>query len=202
MSHSSCIKDSCFTGIYPREYSMECCLQEPWNAHDSCSMSSESSVPWVQWKNFCQSCTQHLMSNATTIHGMLLRDSWLPDPIRHVCSLTGKYILRKHFTYRPVQIFEIMFRRFLFSRIWSSAQDHALLVLSLNLVGFFISTRPRWSGGNDLYHSCTSFEAASRGGQPLIIFTWFIGAGGMLFIWLLKHCSQNSWNIIFRTHGT
>ena len=43
MSHSSCIKDSCFTGIYPREYSMECCLQEPWNAHDSCSMSSESS---------------------------------------------------------------------------------------------------------------------------------------------------------------
>ena len=38
-----------------------------------------------------------------------------PDPISHVCSLTGKYISRKHFTYRPVQIFEIMFRRFLFS---------------------------------------------------------------------------------------
>jgi len=103
---------------------------------------------------------------------------WPPDPISDVCSLTGKYISRKHFTYRPVQIFKIIFRRFLFSRIWSSAQDHALLVLLLNLVGFFISTRPRWSGGNDLYHSCTNFERTSRGCQPLNISTWFIGAGG------------------------
>jgi len=101
-----------------------------------------------------------------------------PDPISHVCSLPGKYISRKYFTYRPVQIFKIMFRRFVFSRIWSSAQDHALLVLLLNLVGFFISTRPRWSGENNLYHSCTSFEGASRVGQPFNIFTWFIGAGG------------------------
>ena len=29
-----------------------------------------------------------------------------------------------------------------------------------------------------MYHSCTSFEGASRGGQPLNIFTWFIAAGG------------------------
>jgi len=36
---------------------------------------------------------------------------------------------------------------------------------------------PRWSYGNDLNHSCTSFEGASRGGQPLIILRWFIGAG-------------------------
>jgi len=107
---------------------------------------------------------------------------WPPDPISHVCSLTGKYILRKHFTYRSVQIFKIMFRRFLFSRIWSSAQDHALLVLLLNLVGFFISSRPRWSGGNDLYHSCTSFEGAFWGGQPLNTFTWFIGAGGLSYV--------------------
>jgi len=71
-----------------------------------------------------------------------------------------------------------MFKRFLFSGIWSSAQDHAVLVLFLNLVGFFISTA--WSDGNVLYHSCTSFEGASRGGQPLNIFTWFIGAGGDL----------------------
>jgi len=82
------------------------------------------------------------------------------EPINHVCSL------------------KIMFRRFLFSRIWSSAQDHAVLVLLLNIVGFFISTRPRCSGGNVLYHSCTSFEGASRVGQPLNNFTWFIGAGG------------------------
>jgi len=32
--------------------------------------------------------------------------------------------------------------------------------------------------GNDLYHSCTSFEGASWRGQPLNIFTWFIGSGG------------------------
>jgi len=103
----------------------------------------------------------------------------LPDPINHVCSLTGKQISKKYFTYRSVQILKIMFWRFLFSRIWSSSQDHAVLVLLLNLVGFFISTWPRWSGGNVLYHSCTSFEGASRGGQPLNIFTWFIGAGGI-----------------------
>jgi len=71
-----------------------------------------------------------------------------------------------------------MFRRFLFSRIWSSAQDHAVLALFLNLVGFFISTWPRWSDGNVLYHSCTTFEGASREGQPLNIWIWFIGAGG------------------------
>jgi len=56
-------------------------------------------------------------------------------------SLTGKSIPQKYFTYRPVQIFKIMFQRFLFCRIWSSAQDHALLDLLLNLVVLFISTR-------------------------------------------------------------
>jgi len=40
-----------------------------------------------------------------------------PDPINHVCSLTGKYISKINFTYCPVQIYKIMFRRFLFSRI-------------------------------------------------------------------------------------
>ena len=43
---------------------------------------------------------------------------------------------------------------------------------------FFFSTWSIWSGGNILYHSCTSSEGASRGGQPLNILTWFIGAGG------------------------
>jgi len=90
-----------------------------------------------------------------------------------------------------------MFRRFLFSRIWSSAQDHAVLVLLLNLVVFSISTWPRWSGGNDLYHSCTSFEGASRGGQPFIFFTWLIGAGGEAS-WLLRksylHCHVCSYD--------
>ena len=92
-----------------------------------------------------------------------------PDPISHVCFLTYKSISQKYLTDWPVQIFKIMFRRFLFSKIWSSAQDHAVLDLLLNLVGLFISKRPRWSIGNDLYHSCTSLEGASRGGQPLMM---------------------------------
>ena len=62
-----------------------------------------------------------------------------------------------------------MFWRFLFSRIWSSAQDHAVLVLLLSLVGFFISTWQNLSGGNDLYWRCTSFEKAFRWGRPLNI---------------------------------
>jgi len=62
---------------------------------------------------------------------------------------------------------------------WSSAQDHAKLILLLNIVGFSIFIWPRWSAGNVLYHSCTSFEGASRGGQPLNIFTWFVGVGGL-----------------------
>jgi len=63
-----------------------------------------------------------------------------PDPINHVCSLTGKQIPQKCFTYRSVQIFKIIFRRFLFSRIWSSAQDHAVLALLLNLLVFSFPT--------------------------------------------------------------
>ena len=35
-----------------------------------------------------------------------------PDPIHHVCSLAGKYIPENYFTYRPLQIFKILFRRF------------------------------------------------------------------------------------------
>jgi len=64
-----------------------------------------------------------------------------------------------------------------FSRIWSSAEYHVVLVLLLNLVGFFISTQPKWSGGNVLYKWGTSPEWASRGDQPLTIFAWFMGSG-------------------------
>ena len=68
-----------------------------------------------------------------------------------------------------------MFRRFLFSRIWSSAQDHAVLALLLSLVGFFISTWQNLSGGNEMYWRCTSFEKAFRRGRPfniLLLIHW------------------------------
>jgi len=48
----------------------------------------------------------------------------------------------------------------------------------INLVGVFFSMRPRWSGENVLYHSCTSAKGASRGCQLSNIFRRFIGAGG------------------------
>jgi len=178
-----------------------------------------------------------------------------PDPISDVCSLTGKCISWEHFTYCPVQIFKIMFRRFLFSLILSTRScvtgfitqsgwvfhfrltesvsskwvvlavyqfrkgisagpalkyftwfigaggfrsvgvlyshvftcihmySHVFtgcaLLTCIHMYSHVNRARPRWSGGNDLYHSCTSLEGASRGAQPLNVFTWFIGAGGL-----------------------
>jgi len=104
-----------------------------------------------------------------------------PNPINHVYSLPDKYISKKYFTYRLIQIFKIMFWGFIFknpTKILSSAQDHALLHLLINTFFFFISGR-NLPVRNDLYHSCTSFEGASWSGQPLNIFTWFIGSGGL-----------------------
>jgi len=73
--------------------------------------------------------------------------SWYPpDPINHVYSLPGEYISEEYFTYRSIQIFKIMFRGFIFknpTKIWSAAQNHALLDLLLNTVGFFISARQK-----------------------------------------------------------
>jgi len=48
------------------------------------------------------------------------------------------------------------------SRIWSSAQDCAILFLFLNMVEWLISTWSIWSGGNILYQSCTSSQRANR----------------------------------------
>ena len=67
-----------------------------------------------------------------------------PDPINHVYSLPGKYMSQKYFTYPSVQIFKILFRGFILknpTKIWFSAQDHAVMLLLLNIVGFFIYAR-------------------------------------------------------------
>jgi len=77
-----------------------------------------------------------------------------------------------------------LFPRILSSRIWFSAQDHAVLVLFLNIVESLISTWPKWSGANILYQACTSSKRANRRGWPLNIFTWFIGAGGYIYIYI------------------
>jgi len=120
-----------------------------------------------------------------------LGDRQRADPINHVYSLPGKYIAKKCFTYRSIQIFKIMFWGFIFknpTKIWSSAQDHALIHLLLNTVGFFISVRRNLPYRNDLYSSCTSFQGASSRGKPLNIFTWFIGSGGLLLQILSEIC--------------
>ena len=61
----------------------------------------------------------------------------------------------------------------------SFVQDHAVLLLLLNPVGFSICARSIRSGGNILYQLDTSSERANRQGWPLNIFTWFIGSGGL-----------------------
>ena len=84
-----------------------------------------------------------------------------------------------YFIYCPVQRYKIMFRRFLFSRIWSSAQDYAVMGLLLNPVVFWISTWQNLSGWNDLnWLAVYQFEKGISAGPALKSFTWFIGAGG------------------------
>jgi len=123
--------------------------------------------------------------------------SWLhdpPDPINDVLSLTGKYISKMYFTYCPVQIYKIMFRKFLFSRIWSSAQDYAVLGLLLNPVVFWISTWQNLSGGNVRWKwfvlAVFQFWKGISAVPALQYFTWFIGAGG-LYDWDSRHDNRD-----------
>jgi len=73
-----------------------------------------------------------------------------PDPNKHSCSLTGKYIYVLFSTniLNPVP-------ENLFSRIWSSAQDHGIgfITQSSWVFQFHLTS---WSIGNVLHHSCTS----------------------------------------------
>jgi len=96
------------------------------------------------------------------LHETVRPNQWFMFPYCYIDFIIFFYLSFSTNIYNPVPWI-------LFSRIWISAQDHAVLGLLLNLVGFFISTRPTWSGGNVLYHWGTSFEAASRGDQPLNI---------------------------------
>jgi len=103
-----------------------------------------------------------------------------PNSINHLCSLTEKWNS------------EIFFPNRSYKYVKSCSYDLILqnLILCTRSCGpgfitqpnwFFIFTGSIWSGGNVLsrYHSCTSSEGTSRGGQSLNVFTWFIGAGGL-----------------------
>ena len=59
-----------------------------------------------------------------------------PDQINDLCSLTGQQIWRTYFTHYSVQILKILLRKF-FIRIWSSAQDCAVMFLFLNIVELY-----------------------------------------------------------------
>jgi len=59
-----------------------------------------------------------------------------PDQINDLCSLTGQQIWRTYFTHYSVQILKILLRK-IFIRIWSSAQDCAVMFLFLNIVELY-----------------------------------------------------------------
>ena len=92
-----------------------------------------------------------------------------------------------------------MFRRFLFSRIWSSAQDYAVLRLLLNpvVISGFI-TQPSYVLDFHLTEcvrrkwfvlAVYQFWKGISAGLALKYFTWFIGAGGSL-IHIHTKCTQ------------
>ena len=110
-----------------------------------------------------------------------------PDPISHVCSLTGKQICRKCFTYRSVQIFKIMFRRF-----YSPESDpphkimHYWFYYSIWLgFHFHLTESVRWKW---FVLAVYQFRKGISAGPALKYLTWFIGAGGYSFIWFFHRC--------------
>ena len=101
-----------------------------------------------------------------------------PDPINHVCSLPDKQISKMYFTSCPVQIYKIMFWRFLLSRIWSSAQDYAVLGLMTQpscVLDFHLTESVRWKW---FVLAEYQFWNGISLGPSLEYFTWFIGSGG------------------------
>ena len=132
--------------------------------HDSCVMVS-SYVTWLMW------------------HGFFICDiayvTWhiLPDPINHVCSLTGKQISEIHFTDRSVQYLK------------SCSGDLILqnLILRTKLCGTGFISQPSCVFDFHLTESVRSkwfvlavyhFWKGISAGPALKYFTWFIGAGG------------------------
>jgi len=113
-----------------------------------CHMTHE-----INWHILTHGIVSHKLPYDTywhTTHGIRWHELYYARP-KQSCMLPYWYI---DFT----KVFDLLFNTNIqnpvpeieFSRIWSSAQDYAVLGLLLNLVGFFISTRPSWSWGNIL----------------------------------------------------
>ena len=138
------------------------------------------------------------INEACRIHEAYMNEAhcYPPGPMYDLCSLPDWQISGNRFTYRSVQKYKNPFRRIKGLKIWSSAKDHALLDLLLNIVESFISYWSTWSARNVVYEPCTSSQETYRRGWPLNIFAWFIRAGGYnearLYVWM-RHFAHE-WN--------
>jgi len=96
-----------------------------------------------------------------------------PDPTIYLCSLTGMSISQKHFTYRSVQIFKMLFQG-----LYTPGSDlpHKIMrywFYSSTLSSLLISTWSKWSSGNVLYQ----LQKGKSAGLALQYFDTIHGVG-------------------------
>jgi len=124
-----------------------------------------------------------------------------PDPINHLFSLTGQQSSEKYFTFRSVQIFQILFRGF-----YSPESDPPLKIMQY---WFYYSTQLAFSVPPDQNVRAEIFCTTERyqlprgfSGRPALkYFAWFIGAGGWLctgIFWGCINLSKSSKTPILR----
>jgi len=162
-------------------------MSHMWMSHVTHMNDSRQTYEWVT-SHICISHVTHVNESRHT-HECVPSHIW----ISHVTRMTARpnqsfmfpywcvYFTIFFFTDSSVQILSSY-------RIWSSAQEYALLGLFLDIVESLVSAWPKWSGVNILYQACTSSERANRWGWPLNIFTWFIGAGR----WVISRTHMNA----------
>ena len=108
-------------------------------------------------QNHCNSLQQTAAYCSTLQH-------YPPDPINHVCSLTGRWISKNHFTYRSVQIFKILFQGFILQN----------LILRTRLCGTGFITQPSCVFDFRFTEICQA-EMICIGGVP-VLKRYFSGA--------------------------
>jgi len=92
----------------------------------------------------------------------------------------GKQIPKNYFTYRPIQIFKILFQG---SYTPKSDSPHKITRYCLYYTTSLAYSFPPDTNVLDgiyLYQRGYHSQEASQRGQPLNIFTWFIGSGSVL----------------------